>query len=240
MRPPVIVAAVLILAGCGASGEGDDLARLDNQLQANAADPARDPLLAQALGDQIMVDPRLTQQSNANAIRPPDRPDGTATVPTDIAASPDGAPDPADLAAAPEPKGDCPECRARPAALTLEAAAERSPARSACLDRVTYSATWANRLPVAAPLFPDARVVEAAGVDEAGCSYRLVTYRSSAPLGRLTDWHYTKARAAGFSAEHRAEGSVHVVGGTKGRSAYLVYLRPRNGGTDVDVIANGG
>jgi hypothetical protein len=32
-----------------------------------------------------------------------------------------------------------------------------------------------------------------------------------------------------------------VVGGTRGGAAYLAYLRARaDGGTDVDVIANGG
>lgn len=239
MRPPILVAAALILAGCGASPDPDaDLARLDNELAADAADPARDPQLAQSIGDQITVDPRLVQQSNANAIRPPNRPDTGATAPVDIAA-PGKAPEPTGLAAAPDAKGDCPECRVRPGTLTLEQVAERGPGPSGCLGRVAYSAAWADRLPAAAPLFPDARVVEAAGVDAPGCAYRLVSYRTSAPWRRVADWHYGKGRAAGYSAGHRADGDVHAVGGTRGDAAFLVYLRPRAGGTDVDVIANG-
>lgn len=244
MRPPVLLALLLATPACGEREDApDDLARLDRELAAaNAADPAQDPALAAALGDEIMVDPQLTQRSNANAIRPPNRPDLGAVASVDIAARPDAAPPPG-LSPAPAAKGDCAECRAREGALTLGALAERQRGRgaSACAARIAYSAGWANRLPPAAALYPDARVVEAAGVDEPGCSLRVVTFRSSAPLQRLADWYYTRGRRAGYSAEHRADGATHVVGGTRGEAAYLAYLRPRgDGGTDVDVIANGG
>jgi hypothetical protein len=244
MRLPLILVALIATVACSrASDAPDDLAQLDRELAAaNTADPARDPALTAALQDQIMVDPRLTQQSNANAIRPPNRPDTGAVAPIDIAAKPDG-PAPPGLTPAPAAKGDCPECRARTGALTLGALAERQPDRRTadCAARVAYSATWANRLPAAAPLYPDARVVEAAGVDDATCTLRVVTFRSSAPLARLAAWYYTRGRQAGYAAEHRADGALHVVGGTKGAAAYLAYLRERpGGGTDVDLIANGG
>lgn len=243
MRPLLLLAAITLTACGPGEAPADDLARLDDELAvADTADPARDPALAAALQDQIMVDPQLLQQSNANAIRPPDRPDTGATAPVDIAARPEAAPPPG-LVPAPEPEADCPDCRARIGALTLGAVAERGRDRrvAGCAGRIGYSAAWANRLPAAAPLYPDARVVEAAGVDEPGCALRLVTFRSSAPLGRLADWYYTKGRAAGYSAEHRAEGGTHVIGGTRGEAAFLAYLRPRgDGGTEVDLIANGG
>lgn len=245
MRLPITLAALLVLTACGRNDEAaDELARLDNELQAaNGADPARDPATRQALGDQIMVDPQLVQQSNANAIRPPSRPDAGATAPVDIAASRDGAPAPVGLTQAPAAKRDCPECKQRGSALTLGAIAGRgpNPVSADCANRMAYSAAWANRLPAAAPLYPDARVIEAAGVDEPGCAFRAVTFRSSAPLQQLANWYYTKGRQAGFSAEHRADAGVHVVGGTRGELAFLVYLRPRgNDGTDVDVVTNGG
>ena len=64
-----LAAASLALAACGRD-PGNDLAAMDNELLANGVDPA----LTSALEDQIMVDPTLTQQSNKNAVRPPERP----------------------------------------------------------------------------------------------------------------------------------------------------------------------
>jgi hypothetical protein len=242
MRFLALLAMIAALAGCGRSArEPDELAQLDREL-AEANGLQRDPAVAAALGDQIMVDPRLLQQSNANSIRPPNRPDGGAVAPVDIAARPETAPPPG-LTPAPATKADCPECRARGGALTLGALAERQRDRrtAACAPRIGYSAAWVNRLPPAAALYPDARVIEAAGVDEPGCSLRIVTYRSSAPLQRVADWYGTTGRRAGYAAEHRVDGAVHAVGGTRGGAAYLAYLRARaDGGTDVDVIANGG
>ena len=58
--------AALLLGGCDRSDEAE-LARLDNSLVGNDADPA----LTSALEDQIMVDPALTQQSNSLAVRRP-------------------------------------------------------------------------------------------------------------------------------------------------------------------------
>ena len=242
MRLPALLALLAALAGCDRAADApDELARLDREL-ADANGLGRDPVVAAALEDQILVDPGLIQQSNADAIRPPNRPDGGAVAPVDIAARPETAPPP-NLTPTPATKADCPECRARGGALTLGALAERQrDGRTAgCAGRIGYSAGWANRLPPAAALYPDARVIEAAGTDAGGCSLRIVTFRSSAPLARVADWYGTTGRRAGYSAEHRVDDAVHVVGGTRGEAAYLAYLRARaDGGTDVDVIANGG
>jgi hypothetical protein len=63
------LAAALTLAGCD-SGRDAELAKLDNQITGKDSDPA----LTSALEDQILVDPALTQQSNRNAVRPPETP----------------------------------------------------------------------------------------------------------------------------------------------------------------------
>jgi len=57
----------LLLAGCGRDSEEADLASLDNEIAANDTDPA----VTSALGDQIAVDPTLSQQSNRTAVRTP-------------------------------------------------------------------------------------------------------------------------------------------------------------------------
>src|SRR3546814_13072051 len=61
------LAAALSLAACGDGSDEAELANLDQQI-ANETDPA----LTSALEDQIMVDPTLSQQSNHNAVRPPE------------------------------------------------------------------------------------------------------------------------------------------------------------------------
>ena len=72
-----VMALILALGACGKGDTDGNLAALDAQLTNNAADPA----LKSALGDDIVVDPRLVGQSNRNALRSPDRPaDGAVPV----------------------------------------------------------------------------------------------------------------------------------------------------------------
>lgn len=235
---PVALIA-LSLAGCGRSEpKPNGLDQLDRELTDHAGNE-RDPAVASALRDQIMVDPALTQQSNANAIRPAPRPDPHQVPPEGMGARPDGV-DPATLKRAPAARVDCPECRAAKGALTLGALAERqrSPRAADCAARVRYSAIWSVRLPAGLPLYPDARVAEAAGTDAAGCRLRIVSFASSAPPSRVIDWYYGRVTAAGYSGEHKTDGAMEVLGGTHGDDAYLLYVTKRAGGSDVDLVVN--
>ena len=63
------LSGALLLAACSGGAE-NDLAALDNELMANAADPA----LTSALEDQILVDPDLVQQNQPNSARPAEAP----------------------------------------------------------------------------------------------------------------------------------------------------------------------
>lgn len=226
-------ALLLLVAACArAPDRQEELNQLDRELTAtNGADPA----IAQALHDQIMVDPGLQQSSNANAVRPPSRPDSGATPP-DLA-RPDPV-DPATLRHAPAARTDCPQCRAHRQAFTLGALAAQG--GGAC-PQLGYSAAWANRLPADLPLYPDARVTEAAGAAAGPCRLRAVSFRSSAAAAKLVDWYYTHATAGRYSAEHRTDGAMQVLGGTRGPDAYVVYVTPRaGGGADVDLVTNAG
>ncbi|MGR6329802.1 hypothetical protein ACU5AX_12105 [Sphingomonas sp. XXL09] len=232
-----LLAVALLLAACGkAPSAQQDLDSLDRELTEGAR-PAnqRDPALTAALRDQIMVDPALTQSANTNVVRPPSRPDPDAIPPADLGSRPDGV-SPADLKPTPAARGDCPQCRKADGALTLgELARRQSPGSADCAASVSYSAGWANRLPAAVPLYPDARVTEAAGND--GCGLRAVGFASSAPVGRILDWYHARVTRAGYSADHQADGDRHVLGGTRGNDAYVVYATPRpGGGTDVDLL----
>ena len=232
----LIVLPVLLLAACGKPPAGQqDLDGLDAELTAGAAGNQRDPALTAALHDQIMVDPAMTRSANTDAVRPPSRPD-PLSVPADPTAGRADGVTPADLKAAPAAKGDCPSCRATAGALTLaERAARQRPTDAGCAQRVSYSATWAARLPADVPLYRDARVQEAAGND--ACGLRIVSFVSSAPAGRILDWYNARVTHAGYSAEHEAQGDEHMLGGTRGASAYVVHVTPSTGGgSRVDLL----
>lgn len=241
--PPLLLLPLALVA-CGKDPSPQaDLDSLDKELtQTNASAPARDPALTASLADQIMVDPALAGKSNANSVRPAPSPDPGSVPPVDIASIPDTV-DARTLRKAPAASGECPECRAAQGALTLGALAGRQSAAGTadCTATLGYSAAWANRLPADLPLYPDARVVEAAGATSNGCALRVVSFASSADLGKVVDFYYTRATAAGYSAGHKADGKEHVLAGTRGREAYVVYASPRaGGGTDIDLLVNAG
>ncbi|TXC71791.1 hypothetical protein FSB78_13140 [Sphingomonas ginsenosidivorax] len=232
----------LALIACDKAPAGQDLNSLDAELTASNTGNARDPALTAALADQIMVDPTLAQSSNGNAVRPPPRPASGAVPPDGVAPRTDPT-DPATLKKAPAPSGDCPECKAAKGALTLGALAERQANRrtAACAGAIGYSAGWANRLPADLPLYPDARLAEAAGADQDGCRLRVVSFASAATVDRLIDFYYTRATKAGYSTGHRTDGAQHVLGGTRGEDAYVVYVTARSGGgSEVDLVSNAG
>nr|WP_208404096.1 hypothetical protein [Sphingomonas insulae] len=229
--------SVLLLAACSKQpASQQDLDSLDKELtgatQASGADNQRDPALTAALHDQIMVDPALTQSANTNVVRPPSRPD-PLSIPTDPVR--DDRVTAADLKAVPAARKDCPECRKADGALTLGELASRQSGDATCTQRVSYSAGWANRLPADVPLYPDARVREAAGND--ACGLRVVSFTSGAPVGRILDWYNARVSRAGYSAEHQASGAMHVLGGTRGDAAYVLYATANPaGGSDVDLL----
>lgn len=249
-RGGVIVMLPLAIAACGPRGESQpNLDTLDNELV--AADNSRDPALSSALEDQIMVDPALTAQANHDAVRPPAQPYSGAIPADDIvtggnSATPAATATSQTLKTAPAPgAGPCPNCQAARESLTLGALAARQRDRrtTQCLNTLRYSTRWALRLPADLPLYPDARVTEAAGSEGGGCAVRIVSFATSAPLQKVIDWYYTRASNTGYSAEHQAEGNQHVLGGTRTRddAAFALFVTPRRGGgTDVDLVANNG
>lgn len=226
----------LALAACG--GGGDKNAQALNDLDKSLAGNQADPALAASLEDQIMVDPSLSAQANRDAIRPPGEP-ARAPIPN---TGPGTAPSAAELGT----------LRSAPAAIAMDAA--DSPATLGALAQaqkggncgagdMNYSAAWAAKLPADMPIYPKARVTEAAGKDVNGCSLRAVSFTTATPVQGVLDYYFTRATAAGFAAEHRASGDEHMLGGTRaaGDAAFVVIAKPaQGGGTEVDLIANNG
>ncbi|MBW4331522.1 hypothetical protein KY084_11650 [Stakelama sp. CBK3Z-3] len=238
-----LIAVPMILAGC--SG-GDDDSALDN-LDSDLVDTANstDPAVTGALQDQIMVDPTLADQRNGNAVRPPGKPYSGALPDSGVAGRASGDAGKLMQAPAPTPAKDCPACKASGNSVTLGALAQQqgNGRVAGCAADIRYSTRWAARMPTDMPLYPGAKVIEAAGTDKDACRLRIVNFQTSTPLDTMVNWYYTRARRAGFTAEHQIDGTEHILGGTRARDdgAYVLWLRPRDGGgTDIDIVTNNG
>jgi len=238
-------ALAMVLSGCGAKNEETGLANLDAQLTGNSADP----VLRAAVEDRITVDPDLVAQSNRNSIRPADKPlNGTVPAATGRAPA-DGAVE--KLAGGPlmqAPAALSDDSKRRPdEAITLGGLARLQKAGGkgrACPPpppALQYSNSWAQRLPAAFPLYPDAQLREAAGAGSGICGMRAVSFTTAAPVQDVLNFYYTLARRAGYSAERQARDGQDILGGTRNEAAYYLALEPApGGGTRVNLIVNGG
>ncbi|OHC98567.1 MAG: hypothetical protein A2885_16735 [Sphingopyxis sp. RIFCSPHIGHO2_01_FULL_65_24] len=228
------------LAGCRDNPDAKaELSPLDDGLT-NA-----DPAIKGSLEDKIMVDPKLTGQANQNAVTPGNKPvDGgvpavagakAATVAEAAAALKAGK-----LLTAPKalPMEACDGCDTkRP--VTIGAMA-RDQAKGSCDAKLTYNNQWADRLPAAFKVYPRATLREAAGIAGGKCNIRVVNFQTAASLQAVLDYYHTMAVNAGYTSDHRVNGSEHMLGGTKGELAYVVMARTDGGMTDVDLVASGG
>ena len=215
------IAAVLLLAGC--SGGAPDKAELDKIDAKLGGKAGADPVLSLALEEPIMVDPNLLSQSNEDSIRPPAQP-FQAPVPLDP-----GLPD---ATGAGQTLGDLAQTQAR-------AAKDRF---NGCALDVEYSMDFANRLPGDLPLYPRARVAEAAGSDAANCKLRAVTYATPATPKAMIDYYLTVGRRAGFNVSHSSDGKDDLVSGTRDRDngAFYAVIAAAGAGSAVDLVANNG
>lgn len=241
-RPPrlslaLAAAPALLLVGCGQSDR-----------EAPAPKEA-DPALTGALGDEIMVDPDLAGENQANSALtsgsrsgalPPQEmtPEAIAAARSAAVKLLGGA---AALKRAPEAKeveGGLP----RDATLSAAARAAASPGGSGnCADKAEYTMAWANRLPAAFPVYPRGAVQEAAGTDAGGCALRVVNFQTGVPLDEVIDFYFSSARKAGYLAQRVRDGGDDVLGGVKGSASYVIYARELpSGATDVDLVINGG
>jgi hypothetical protein len=109
-----------------------------------------------------------------------------------------------------------------------------------CAAMFDRNPSWARRLPAAFPVFPGARVTNAAGNDAEGCRMRVVSFASEASPQRVLVWYRERAASAGFSYDHHREPPDHVLAGTKDDGAYYLIVTPRRGGSDISLIVNNG
>jgi hypothetical protein len=224
------LAGVVLLAGCGGG---------DKAAKPKAED---DPAVTGALGDEIMVDPELAGQNGndgGSAIElPPEQrtPEAVAAAKAEALRLAGGTIQPAP----PPVEGDVSKLIEN-TATAAQIAAVAGGGKVDCANKVEYSAKWANALPAALTVYPQAAVQEAAGTDAGGCKLRVVSFLTPVPASEVIDFYYTRARSGGYDAKHHVAGQDHVLGGGKAGASYLVYARGLdNGLSEVDVVASGG
>ncbi len=237
-----LLMAAAPLAGCRDNPEAkSDLAPLDDGLT-NA-----DPAIKGSLEDKIMVDPKLAGQANRNAVGPGNKPvdggvPGVAGGKAATAAEAAAAQAAGKLLTAPKAlpfEAGCDGCDAKQRPVTIGALA-RDQSKGACDAKLTYGNQWADRLPAAFKLYPRATLREAAGIAGGKCNIRVVNFQTAASIQGVLDYYHTMAIRAGYTSDHRVNGSEHLLGGTKGELAYVVMARRDGGMTDVDLVASGG
>lgn len=229
-RLSLAAGATLLLAGCGGASAADDR-------------PPSDPALGEALAGQLMVDPALASQNQAlagmsgggaaSAGIPPEQtgPEAVAGAMAEATQLAGGT-----LRAAPPPLSG-PE---RKQGVTAGQLAASLPGGRPCANALAYSAVWAARLPEALAIYPRGHVQEAAGVDREGCALRAVAFVTPVAVADVIDFYYTRATAAGYTAEHRSEGPDDVLAGARASASYELRIRKRDDGlTAVDLVTAG-
>lgn len=244
LRGKWLVAGLLMatagLAGCR---DAPETSALDSEL--TDADPA----IKGALEDQIMVDPDLTGQANGNAAGPGNHPAdggvpaiaaGRAAAAAEAAAAMKAGKLVRAPKALPFEQAECGEnCAAKKRPVTIGALAKQQ-SSGACDAKLTYAKSWADRLPAAFRVYPRATVREAAGIKGGKCNIRVVNFQTAASIQGVLDYYNTLAIRAGYDSDHRVRGNEHVLGGTNGEFAYVIFARRDGGVTDVDLVASGG
>lgn len=227
---------ILLLAACGG---GND------EAQNNSAD--KDAAASSALGDQIMVDPDLATQNQANSAVSASSPNGALPPemksPEAIAHARAQALNlvggPGKLRKAPkamEVSGSLPTDSAYRTAAQVAA----HPGNEDCTKKVDYTMQWAAKLPATFPVYPQGSVQEAAGTDDGDCSLRVVNFLTAVPLKDVVDFYYTRAANAGYKLQHIKDGDDDVLSGVKDSSSFTIYARQNaSGATEVDLATTG-
>lgn len=209
-----------LLAACGPSEQ-----RADKRAE-------RDPAIAGALNDPIMVDPDLASQNRGNsalqgggppsAELPPDKvgPEEIEQAKAAALALVGGK-----LAALPAPSAALDASRLA-GKLTPKAMAEAVPELAkGCTESFEYGFIWAARLPAALPVYPRGHARQAAGSDLAGCRLRVVGFVTPVPAGDVLGFYATSAGKAGLSLTARKEGSDEVLIGTGKGLGFAIFAR---------------
>lgn len=233
LRAPLIAVLLgTVLAACG-----DEAAQ-------NVASEAtgRDPLMAKALNDPLMVDPDLAYRNEANA---------AITIRHDYALPLLDASDEAGQRARAEARlelleaGPIVELPDPENGAAIPALAEASTANdilvalgadSRCSSGLEEGFGWAARLPRIASVMPHGMVRQAAGRDGQGCTARVIRYLTAASQSDALEYHYNRAGRGGLRMT-RPSADENAIRGSRGATQFFAVARPGpKGMTAVDLV----
>lgn len=203
---------------------------------------AKDPLLAKALNDPLMVDPDLSWRNEANAavaIR-----DGHPLPPFDasdaaISRARDAVRlellDNGQIPAMPLPSNG--EGKPSLANLTTaDAMIEAVGSRTDCIDAMTDELSWSTGLPPWSSIMPHGMVQQAAGVDQGNCVVRVVRYLTPISIDDALEYHFAKADRARFRVERYSSPEAQIFAERRDQ-AMAFHVRKGPGGlTAVDIV----
>ena len=226
-----VLAALAAVSGCS-----------DEPVETPAEVLTKDPLLARALNDPLMVDPDLSLRNEAISVFA--YRDGHPLPP--VAASEDASARAREAArlelleGGPIPPLPPSSSSGGSVALGNLAFAEEMIAavgsRTDCLDRLEDSLIWSTRMPDTSAIMPHGMVQQAAGVDVDTCVIRIVRYLTPASIDDVLEYHFTKIDRARFQIE-LFDGPEKQMRAERRDQALAVHVRQGPGGmTAVDVI----
>lgn len=222
-----------MLAACG--GEPPD-----------AAPDDIDPAVIAALNDQILIDPDLSRQNEANAALTGgidhalplvnDSPRAIDAAREEARALVGGRDRFRRLPPPGEPQAEVPlESR-----ITITARAAYAGVSEACVRSLDRGFIWAARMPVQFPVYPRGATQEAAGNDVQGCALRAVNFRTPVPLEEVLAFYHTRALDAGFSSTLVRQGDESVLRGAREAASFALYARAGGSGlTEADLVTRG-
>lgn len=208
--------------------------------------PERDPMTTQALNEQIMVDPDLSQQNEANAALTGGTDHSLPPVNNTREAIEAARLEAADLVGGTAnlrpPAG--PEILAEPlpqeALYSVVELAKLTRGTTACADMATFTAGWAARMPADLPIYPRGNTIEAAGNDASGCRLRAVRFLTPVSRDDVLAFYAARAKAAGLTAKYARAGDIDMLSGAGDGRRYAVYVRRRPSGiSEVGLVTSG-
>lgn len=233
--PFLALSALGALSACSGEAEQEDV------------NDTRDPLIEQALGDQLLADLDLASQNEANAALtvgfdssiPPllTGPESRAKARTAMRSLLLEGGEIADL---PDPNGDA-ELQELKGALTAAERASRIGFAKECAERLNYSAIWAARLPDHAAIAPGGAVIEAAGNPQKQCNIRIISYVTDLPVDEALQFHFNMARRAELKPLYikgDGAGDESAIQAISSKASIAVHASERGGfQTEVHIVS---